>query len=91
VLADRHNIPFYIAAPTSTIDPTIADGQAIPIEQRDPREVTHFHGRLVAPKGVQALNPAFDVTPHSLITGIISEKGILKKPYGRAIRKALET
>jgi methylthioribose-1-phosphate isomerase len=91
VLADRHNIPFYIAAPTSTIDPTIADGQAIPIEQRDPREVTHFHGRLVAPKGVQALNPAFDVTPHSLITGIITEKGLLKRPYGRAIRKALET
>jgi len=91
VLAHQHNIPFYIAAPTSTIDPTIADGQAIPIEQRDPREVTHFHGRLVAPKGVQALNPAFDVTPNSLITGIITEKGILKKPYGRAIRKALET
>jgi methylthioribose-1-phosphate isomerase len=91
VLAHQHNIPFYIAAPTSTIDPTIADGQAIPIEQRDPREVTHFHGRRVAPKGVQALNPAFDVTPHSFITGIITEKGILKRPFGRAIRKALET
>ena len=90
VLAQRHNVPFYIAAPRSTIDPTITDGQAIPIEQRDPREVTHFHGRPVAPTGVQALNPAFDVTPNSLITGIITEKGILKKPYGKSIRKALE-
>lgn len=91
VLAHQHNIPFYIAAPRSTIDPTIPDGQAIPIEQRDPREVTHFHGRLVAPEGVKALNPAFDVTPHSLIAGIITEVGILKKPFGRTIRKALET
>ena len=65
VLAHRHNVPFYIAAPRSTIDPTITDGHAIPIEQRDPREVTHFHGRPVAPEGVSALNPAFDVTPHS--------------------------
>jgi methylthioribose-1-phosphate isomerase len=90
VLAHYHKIPFYIAAPRSTIDPTIADGQAIPIEQRDPREVTHFHGRPVAPEGARALNPAFDVTPNSLITGIITEKGILNKPYGKAIRKALE-
>ena len=91
VLAHQHNVPFYVAAPRSTIDPTMADGQAIPIEQRDPREVTHFHGRPVAPKGVPALNPAFDVTPHSLIAGIITEVGILKKPFGKAIRKALET
>ncbi len=90
VLAHRHSVPFYIAAPRSTIDPTITDGHAIPIEQRDPREVTHFHGRPVAPEGVSALNPAFDVTPHTLITGIITEVGILKKPFGRAIRKALE-
>jgi methylthioribose-1-phosphate isomerase len=90
VLASHHKVPFYIAAPRSTIDPTFSDGQAIPIEQRDPREVTHFQGRLVAPDGAQALNPAFDVTPHSLITGIITVKGILTKPYGKAIRKALE-
>ncbi|HQN18802.1 MAG TPA: S-methyl-5-thioribose-1-phosphate isomerase, partial [Syntrophobacteraceae bacterium] len=76
--------------PRSTIDPTIADGQAIPIEQRSPREVTHFHGRLVAPKGIQALNPAFDVTPNRIITGIITEKGVLRRPYGRAIRRILE-
>lgn len=90
VLAYRHDVPFYIAAPRSTIDPGIADGHAIPIEQRDPREVTHFRGRRVAPAGVSALNPAFDVTPHSLITGIITEVGILRKPFGRAIRKAME-
>lgn len=90
VLAHRHSVPFYIAAPRSTIDPTIADGHAIPIEQRDPSEVTHFQGRPVAPEGVEALNPAFDVTPHSLIAGIITEVGILRKPFGRAIRKALE-
>jgi len=90
VLAQQHNVPFYIAAPRSTIDPTIADGQAIPIEQRSPREVTHFHGRLVAPKGIQALNPAFDVTPNRIITGIITEKGVLRRPYGRAIRRILE-
>jgi len=89
VLADRHKVPFYIAAPRSTIDPTIADGRAIPIEQRDPAEVTHFHGRRVAPQKVEALNLAFDVTPNSLIAGIITEKGILERPYGRAIRKAL--
>ncbi len=90
VLAHRHDVPFYIAAPRSTIDPGIADGHAIPIEQRDPREVTHFCGRRVAPAGVGALNPAFDVTPHGLISGIITEVGILSKPFGRAIRKAME-
>jgi len=91
VLAHRHKVPFYVAAPRSTIDPTIADGQEIPIEQRDPREVTHFLGRPVAPKSVEALNPAFDVTPNSLIAGIITEKGILKKPYGKSIRKVFKT
>jgi methylthioribose-1-phosphate isomerase len=91
VLAHRHKIPFYVAAPRSTIDPGITDGRAIPIEQRDPDEVTCFCGRRVAPVNVEALNPAFDVTPSSLITGIITEKGMLKKPYGRSIRKALKT
>lgn len=90
VLAKAHEIPFYVAAPRSTIDPSLPDGSEIPIEQRDPREVTHLQGRPVAPHGVQALNPAFDVTPNKLITGIITEVGILSKPYGKAIRKALE-
>ncbi|MFZ2447636.1 MAG: S-methyl-5-thioribose-1-phosphate isomerase [Syntrophobacteraceae bacterium] len=90
VLARTHDIPFYIAAPRSTIDPTLSDGSGIPIEQRDPAEVTHHNGRQVAPDGVPALNPAFDVTPHKYITGIITEVGILRKPFGKAIRKALE-
>ncbi len=90
VLARTHDIPFYIAAPRSTIDPTLADGSGIPIEQRPPHEITHLNGRMIAPKGVAALNPAFDVTPNKLITGIITEVGILRKPYRKAIRKALE-
>lgn len=90
VLARTHDIPFYVAAPRSTIDPTLPDGDGIPIEQRDPKEVTHFHGRPVTPADVPALNPAFDVTPHRYITGIITEVGILKKPFGKAVRKAME-
>ncbi len=89
-LARAHDIPFYVAAPRSTIDPTLADGSGIPIEQRPTREVTHLNGRMIAPKGVDALNPAFDVTPNKLITGIITEVGILRKPYRKAIQKALE-
>jgi methylthioribose-1-phosphate isomerase len=90
ILARTHDIPFYVAAPRSTIDPSLPDGSEIPIEQRDPKEVTHFQGKPVAPEGVKALNPAFDVTPNKYITGIITEVGILVKPYGKAIRKALE-
>jgi len=90
ILAKAHDIPFYVAAPRSTIDPSLPDGSEIPIEQRDPKEVTHFQGRQVAPDGVKALNPAFDVTPNKYITGIITEVGILAKPYGKAIRAALE-
>ena len=90
VLAHANRIPFYVAAPRSTIDPTLADGSAIPIEQRDPREVTHFNGKLIAPEGVPAVNPAFDVTPNRYITGIITEVGVLKKPFKQSIRAALE-
>jgi methylthioribose-1-phosphate isomerase len=90
ILAKAHDIPFYVAAPRSTIDPSLPDGSEIPIEERDPKEVTHFQGRQVAPDGAKALNPAFDVTPNKYITGIITEVGILAKPYGKAIRKALE-
>ncbi len=90
VLAHVNNIPFYVAAPRSTIDPTIANGLDIPIEQRDPREVTHLHGRPVAPDGVTALNPAFDVTPSKYIDGIITEVGILEKPFTKSIRGALK-
>jgi methylthioribose-1-phosphate isomerase len=91
VLSRTHDIPFYIAAPRSTIDPMVADGSGIPIEQRDPKEVTHFNGRRVAPAGVPALNSAFDVTPNKYITGIITEVGVLRRPFAKAIRRALET
>jgi methylthioribose-1-phosphate isomerase len=90
VLARTHDIPFYVAAPRSTIDPSISSGAEIPIEQRSPKEVTHLFGKAIAPEGVQALNPAFDVTPHKYISGIITEVGILTKPFSKAIRKALE-
>jgi methylthioribose-1-phosphate isomerase len=79
VLAHAHGIPFYVAAPSSTIDLAMASGEQIPIEQRDPREVTHVRGKApIAPDGVEVFNPAFDVTPARLITGIITEKGIFK-------------
>ena len=78
LLARAHGIPFYVAAPSSTFDLAIADGSAIPIEQRDPREVTHGFGRQTAPEGVDVYNPAFDVTPAELIAGIITEKGVIR-------------
>lgn len=81
VLAQYHGIPFYIAAPESTIDPATPSGAAIPIEYRDPAEITHIDGLLIAPAGAPALNPAFDVTPASLITAIITERGVYRPPY----------
>ena len=89
VLAKENGIPFYIAAPTSTIDPSIKTGAEIPIEERSPGEVTHIQGVPIAPEGVSALNPAFDVTPYKYITAIITEKGIIKAPYGRGIKGIL--
>ena len=71
-----HNVPFYIAAPSSTFDRSLPDGAAIPIEQRAPEEITHLAGRRIAPEGVKVYNPAFDVTPARLIRGIIHERGI---------------
>ena len=86
VLARENKVPFYIAAPTSTIDPALKTGDAIPIEERKPEEVTHLNGIPIAPEGVSAANPAFDVTPHKYITAIITEKGIIRAPYGAGIR-----
>jgi methylthioribose-1-phosphate isomerase len=86
VLARAHGIPFYVAAPSSTLDLTLASGDGIPIEQRDPREVTHGMGRQTAPEGVKVYNPAFDVTPAALIAGIITEKGIFGAGDEQAIR-----
>jgi len=91
VLSKSHRIPFYVAAPTSTLDLSLATGEEIPIEERNIAEVTHFRGHPIAPKGVKAFNPAFDVTPHSLIDGIITEKGIIRKPFHNNLRKICAT
>ncbi len=81
VLAHAHHIPFYVAAPCSTIDLSLPSGEQIPIEQRNPDEVTRVGGTLIAPPGVQAANPAFDVTPSTYVSAIITEKGIVRPPY----------
>jgi methylthioribose-1-phosphate isomerase len=78
VLAKAHDIPFYVAAPSSTFDLRLPNGDTIPIEQRDPREITHGFGRQTAPDNIEVYNPAFDVTPARLITGIITEHGIVQ-------------
>jgi methylthioribose-1-phosphate isomerase len=85
LLAREHQLPFYVAAPRSTIDRTLPDGEHIPIEERDPKEVTHLHGQAIAPGGVSARHPAFDVTPHRLITAIITEAGVARDPYVQSL------
>jgi len=89
VLARAHGIPFYVAAPSSTFDLSIADGIHIPIEQRDPREITAGFGKIIAPAGINVYNPAFDVTPAELIAGIITEKGIIRPVNEKTIRQVL--
>jgi methylthioribose-1-phosphate isomerase len=86
VLAKRHGVPFYVAAPASSIDLACSSGQAIPIEQRNPKEVSHIFGRAIAPEGIRVLNPAFDVTPKDLISALITDKGVIYPPYLRNIR-----
>ncbi len=81
VLAKHHGVPFVVAAPMSTVDPHTADGAAIEIEQRDPAEVTHLHGVRVAAEGALVYNPAFDVTPHTLVTRIVTDRGVFCPPY----------
>jgi methylthioribose-1-phosphate isomerase len=85
-LAHRHNIPFYVAAPLSTIDMSIATGHEIPIEERDPGEVTNIGGARIAPEGVRVRNIAFDVTPHELIAGIITEWGTATEPFEESFK-----
>jgi len=89
VMAKRHGIPFYVAAPVSTFDPAIPDGSHIPIEERSADEVTGYRKLRWAPKGVKVRNPAFDVTPADLVTGIICEKGVVLNPDREGIRKLL--
>lgn len=87
VLAKEHNIPFYIAAPGSSFDFNLKDGSDIPIEERDPDEVRKIAGIYTAPEGVKVYNPAFDITPNQLVSAIITEKGIFKKPYRRSLKR----
>jgi methylthioribose-1-phosphate isomerase len=86
LLAKSFGIPFYVAAPLSTFDPTIASGDDIPIEERAAEEVTHLNGNRIAPEGISVYNPAFDVTPNELITAIITEKGIITGNYEQEIK-----
>ncbi len=89
IAAKYHNVPFYIAAPISTIDISIKSGKEIPIEERSHEEVTHINGDWICAKDVNIINPGFDVTPNELITGIITEKGILRPDYTSSIKKAV--
>lgn len=86
VLAQRHKVPFYVAGPTSSIDLNCPSRAEIPIEQRDPREVSHIFGRPLTPRGVHIFNPAFDVTDHELVTAIVTEKGVVTPPYSQNLR-----
>ena len=90
VLARENGVPFYVVAPTSTVDLSIASGTDIPIEERDPREVTHIGAERIAPEGVPVANPAFDVTPHRYITAIVTEKGIVYPPFEENLRRVVE-
>ena len=91
VLANRHGIPFYVAAPLATFDPAIADGSQIPIEERGADEVTGYGSTRWAPRGVKVRNPAFDVTPAELITGIITERGVILRPDRDKIQGMIST
>jgi methylthioribose-1-phosphate isomerase len=87
IMAHYFKIPFYVAAPLSTIDPNSSLGAEIPIEYRDAQEVTHLAGRRIAPQGIRVMNPAFDVTPPELLSGIITEKGIITPPFKDRIKE----
>ena len=89
ILAAYHGIPFYVAAPTSTFDFALGSGAEIPIEHRDPREITHSFGWQTAPDGIDVYNPAFDVTPASLIDGFITERGVIRAPYVESLKVIL--
>ncbi|HEY6187431.1 MAG TPA: S-methyl-5-thioribose-1-phosphate isomerase [Pyrinomonadaceae bacterium] len=90
VLARQHDIPFYIAAPVSTVDLNSVTGEDIPIEERDSREVTHLREQRLAPEGIEVQNPAFDVTPNELITAIITDRGVARQPYTESLRRMVK-
>jgi methylthioribose-1-phosphate isomerase len=87
VLAKENGVPFYVAAPISTLDLTLASGEQIPIEERAASEVTHIQGVHIAPDGIKVANPAFDVTPNRYVTAIITEKGVARAPYEISLRE----
>lgn len=90
VLAKEHGLPFYVAAPLSTVDMSLESGSGIPIEERSPEEVTHVGGQRLAPEGVRVWNPAFDVTPARLISAIITDRGVVRPPYGESLRALMK-
>jgi methylthioribose-1-phosphate isomerase len=87
VLANENNVPFYVAAPLSTLDLSLPSGDHIPIEQRAAAEVTHVQGVAIAPEGTSVANPAFDVTPNRYVTAIITERGVARHPYSESLPK----
>ncbi len=89
LMAHYHRIPFYVAAPISTIDPQMNNGSQIPIEERDPREVTHIGRHQITPDQVDVINPSFDVTPAELVTAIITDRGIARAPFGETVKTLL--
>ena len=91
VLANRHNIPFVVAAPTSTVDMALPSGESIPIEERDPGEVVGYGEEVWAPKGIDVYNPAFDITPAELVTAIVTERGVAREPFKQALAQLLQT
>jgi len=90
ILAMENGVPFYVAAPNSTIDLSLSSGDEIPIEERSPEEVTHFGGVPITPEGVQVANPAFDITPHRYISAIITEQGVIREPYIESLKKVMK-
>ncbi|PKP60875.1 S-methyl-5-thioribose-1-phosphate isomerase [Candidatus Atribacteria bacterium HGW-Atribacteria-1] len=91
ILAKHFGVPFYVAAPSTTVELACESGNNIPIEERDVNEVTNWFGIRIAPKGIDVYNPAFDITPHELITAIVTEKGIIKKPFVENIERTLKS
>jgi len=89
-LAREHNVPFYVAAPLTTLDLSLMSGEEIPIEERDSMEITHFRNHQLAPDGIEVHNPAFDVTPNAFITAIITDKGVARPPYVESLKKLFE-
>jgi methylthioribose-1-phosphate isomerase len=87
VLANENRVPFYVAAPISTLDLSLASGDQIPIEERSPKEVTEVQGTAIAPEGIRVANPAFDVTPNRYVTAIITERGVARAPFEESLKK----